>query len=214
MPNEATCICARAVVGAPDLLKRMVLLVPFALSLAACVESPEKWIGFYERNSASFSLEISNPASSPQPAELSLAYKRAVYAVVPKKDNAEAKNLISRFSVGGGGAQNGNFELQNGFATGRAAEALASNAAAAKALFGVSIKSKSEIDAEIAFTACIDGMSSEEAKEVAGAIAAARNGPGDTFADQAAATSYLKNLLANQDEGLKQKLDESCKAAG
>ncbi|MBX3489307.1 hypothetical protein [Parvibaculum sp.] len=111
---------------------RLALVLVVASALGGC---GTKWIAFHERSQLALSSEVSNPTSTPQPLELSVAYKRVVYAIVPNKGpSGDAKNLVSRMATGYD--SKGNLVLKNGFASGPAAVALSKSTRASAALLG------------------------------------------------------------------------------
>ena len=102
-------------------------------------------IAFYERAQTAVAVGFSPAATVPEPVELSVAYKREVYAVVPpvhdRNGVREAKSLISNYDVRAGafwkGGEGDDLTISNGFATGAAAKKIAQSPGATLKLFGL-----------------------------------------------------------------------------
>ncbi len=121
------------------------LPVMLLLALGGCETNNQ--IAFYERAQTAIAVGFSPAATVPEPVELSVAYKREVYAVVPPTREAdadgvrEAKSLISNYDVRAGafwkGGKDDDLTISNGFATGAAAKKIAQSPGATLQLFGL-----------------------------------------------------------------------------
>lgn len=125
------------------IIRSLSALLLFAL--AGC--ETDNQIAFYERAQTAIAVGFSPTATMPEPVELSVAYKREVYAIVPPTRDAdgdgvrEAKSLISNYDVKAGafwkGGEEDDLTISNGFATGAAAKKIAQSPGATLQLFGL-----------------------------------------------------------------------------
>jgi hypothetical protein len=123
------------------IIRSLSALLLFAL--AGC--ETDNQIAFYERAQTAIAVGFSPSATVPEPVELSVAYKREVYAVIPpvydQNGVREAKSLISNYDVKAGafwkGGEDDDLTISNGFATGAAAKKIAQSPEATLQLFGL-----------------------------------------------------------------------------
>ena len=125
------------------IIRSLSVLLLFAL--AGC--ETDNQIAFYERAQTAIAVGFSPSATVPEPVELSVAYKREVYAVIPPVRDGdddgvrEAKSLISNYDVKAGafwkGGEDDDLTISNGFATGAAAKKIAQSPEATLQLFGL-----------------------------------------------------------------------------
>lgn len=125
--------------------KRRILSAALLLTLAGCATNNQ--IAFYERAQTAVAVGFSPSVTVPEPVEISVAYKREVYAVIPPARDVdgggvrEAKSLISNYDVNAGsfwkGGEGDDLTISNGFATGAAAKKIAQSPAATLQLFGL-----------------------------------------------------------------------------
>ena len=126
-------------------------LIAALAALAACETTP-RGIAFHERAQAGLALDLS-AGTAPEPLSLGFAWKREVFAVIPRaspgrsgaaQSEGEAQSLISVFRAGrrpaqGTGAPGGTYEVHSAFATGAAAATIAGNPAATLRLTGAAV---------------------------------------------------------------------------
>lgn len=139
-------------------IPRSILLTSLSaclLALSACKTT--RGIAFHERAQAGLAVDLA-AGTAPEPASLGFAWKREVFAVIPRAASgteSEAQSLISVFRAGRmGSGSTATYQVHSAFATGSAAETIAGNASATQQLTGAVVTLERFADRVTVIGAC------------------------------------------------------------